>query len=317
MSSLAMMPDPPASIRLLLAARGAAEALLSDAVVQVATRVASNGQTDPRLMQREQRATHGLAWFATYAHALGALANYAERMERTGRFGEIEQLLARIGAGELLSQMAGGIAMSQGEVARPTDLGLDAAAVAHRLSAAEELIATGNMAANRARLVELISHGSGEMAGDCGLDEMFDRMRTEMRRFVDSEVRPYAPQWHRQNSYIPLPVIARLAALGVFGLTIPEEFGGLGLGKEAMCVVSEELARGYLAVGSISTRTEIAAELDSRSRQRNAKTQMAAEARVRRGARDGRLHRAGHRVRSCEAVYARRARRRGLSNLRQ
>jgi (2S)-methylsuccinyl-CoA dehydrogenase len=52
-----------------------------------------------------------------------------------------------------------------------------------------------------------------------------------------------------------------MAELGVFGLTIPEEYGGLSLGKEAMCVVSEELARGYIGVGSLGTRSEIAAEL--------------------------------------------------------
>ena len=48
---------------------------------------------------------------------------------------------------------------------------------------------------------------------------------------------------------------------GVFGLTIPEEYGGLGLGKVAMCVVTEELSRGYIGIGSLGTRSEIAAEL--------------------------------------------------------
>jgi (2S)-methylsuccinyl-CoA dehydrogenase len=49
--------------------------------------------------------------------------------------------------------------------------------------------------------------------------------------------------------------------MGVFGMTIPEEFGGLGMGKTAMCVVSEELSRGWIGVGSLATRSEIAAEL--------------------------------------------------------
>jgi (2S)-methylsuccinyl-CoA dehydrogenase len=53
----------------------------------------------------------------------------------------------------------------------------------------------------------------------------------------------------------------QMSELGVFGLTIPEAYGGLGLGKESMCVVSEELARGYIGVGSLGTRSEIAAEL--------------------------------------------------------
>jgi (2S)-methylsuccinyl-CoA dehydrogenase len=52
-----------------------------------------------------------------------------------------------------------------------------------------------------------------------------------------------------------------MSELGVFGLTIPPQYGGLGLGKESMCVVSEELARGYIGVGSLGTRSEIAAEL--------------------------------------------------------
>jgi (2S)-methylsuccinyl-CoA dehydrogenase len=56
-------------------------------------------------------------------------------------------------------------------------------------------------------------------------------------------------------------LIAKLAELGVFGISLPEEFGGMGLGKEAMCVVSEELSRGYIGVGSLGTRSEIAGEL--------------------------------------------------------
>src|SRR5262249_56286816 len=83
----------------------------------------------------------------------------------------------------------------------------------------------------------------------------------EMRKFGDSEIIGHAQDWHRTNSYIPLGVIAQMSELGVFGLTIPEEFGGMGLGKESMCVVSEELSRGYIGVGSLGTRSEIAAEL--------------------------------------------------------
>ena len=82
-----------------------------------------------------------------------------------------------------------------------------------------------------------------------------------MQRFVADRVAPNAHQWHLDNAYIPLDIIEELAGLGVFGLTLPEEYGGMGLGKEAMCVVSEELSRGWIAVGSLGTRTEIASEL--------------------------------------------------------
>src|SRR5579859_4411543 len=249
-------------ISAMMAARGAADALLNDATIQVREKVSGQGRIDARAVEREQRATHGLAWLATYAEAIRQLASYTERMSREGRLGEIEELLVRVGAGEFLAQMAGGILMSQGELVRPSDLGLDARAVAARLSgAAENLIATGNTAENRARLVALMADHHGATVGDCGLDDVLNSMRDEMRKFADSEVIEHAQSWHRTNSYIPLDVIAKMAELGVFGLTIPEEFGGLGLGKESMCVVSEELSRGYIGVGSIGTRSEIAAEL--------------------------------------------------------
>ena len=114
---------------------------------------------------------------------------------------------------------------------------------------------------NRARLAARIAEAPEGAIGDPGLDETLEAIRSEMRRFADSEVVPYAQDWHRANAYIPLEVIAGLAEMGVFGLTIPESYGGIGLGKVAMCVVSEELSRGYIGVGSLGTRSEIAAEL--------------------------------------------------------
>ena len=214
------------------------------------------------LVDKEQRAAHGLAWFATYAEALRQLAAYAERMSEAGRFGELEELLVRVGFGEFLAQMLGGIPMSQGEMVRPGDLGLTLEEVSDRVTPeVEELIATGNTAENRARLADLMREHHGATVGDCGLDETLEAIRDEMRKFAESEVVPHAHEWHLTNSYIPLDVIAHMADLGVFGLTIPEEYGGMGLGKESMCVVSEELSRGYIGVGSLGTRSEIAAEL--------------------------------------------------------
>jgi (2S)-methylsuccinyl-CoA dehydrogenase len=71
-------------------------------------------------------------------------------------------------------------------------------------------------------------------------------IRDQVRRFAERAVAPSAHEWHRRDQLIPLEVIDELAGLGVFGMTLPEEFGGLGLGKLAMCVVSEELvARLY------------------------------------------------------------------------
>jgi (2S)-methylsuccinyl-CoA dehydrogenase len=152
--------------------------------------------------------------------------------------------------------------MSQGEIVRPGDFGLSASQVAARFNPmVEALIDTGNTPERRARVIELIKSNHNATIGSAGLDETLESIREEMRKFADSEVIGRAQEWHRTNSYIPMEVIAQMSDLGVFGLTIPEEFGGMALGKESMCVVSEELSRGYIGVGSLGTRNEIAAEL--------------------------------------------------------
>jgi (2S)-methylsuccinyl-CoA dehydrogenase len=240
----------------------AAEALLADATIEVRARVTVEGRTVSRKLDREQRAAHGLAWLATYVQALRQLAAYAARARAGGRLGETEDLIVRIGIAEYFAQILGGIPMSQSEMVRLADLGLGVAKVAARVPPAfAEAVAAGNSAENRARLVELMRAQQTATVGDCVLDDTLDQIRDEMRRFADSEVVPQAHRWHRTNSYIPLEIIAHMGELGVFGLTLPEEHGGMGLGKESMCVVSEELSRGYIGVGSIGTRSEIAAEL--------------------------------------------------------
>lgn len=263
MPQVAVRPDLGKSlVGLAHGATAAVEAVLADATAKVRERVTLDGQPVGRLLDREQRAAHGLAWLATYVEAIRQLTAYAGRMTADGLLTETEELLVRIGIGEYLAQIQGGIPISQGEMVRPADFGLPAAAVAARMQGeCEALIALGNTAQHRARLAELIATGSGATVGACGLDETLESIRDEMRKFADSEVVEHAQSWHRTNSYIPLDVIRQMSDLGVFGLTIPEDFGGMGLGKESMCVVSEELSRGYIGVGSLGTRSEIAAEL--------------------------------------------------------
>jgi (2S)-methylsuccinyl-CoA dehydrogenase len=240
----------------------AVDALFADARRAVAERVVRDGRANPRLLDREQRATHGLAWLATYVEAIRQLAAYTQRLTATQNFGEIEELLVRIGAGEYLAQIVGGIPMSQGEIVRLGDLGLSGAAVAARINpAVEHLIVYGNTAQRRARLAELMRQQQEATVGATGLEDTLDSIREEMGKFADGQVVPHAQQWHLRNEYIPLDIIAQMSELGVFSLTIPEDYGGMGLGKESMCVVSEELSRGYIGVGSLGTRSEIAAEL--------------------------------------------------------
>jgi (2S)-methylsuccinyl-CoA dehydrogenase len=239
-----------------------AQGLLDCALDAVRDRVSENGRPSADKMEAEQHAVHGLAWLATYVEAIKEMAGYAERMSEEKRFGETEQLLTRIGLGEYLAQMFSGIPMNQGEILRLTDFGLGPQDIEpFRNEVIEELIGGGNTRENRAALAGLIAQAQEGAIGDPGLDETLEAIRGEMRRFADAEVIPHAQGWHRANAYIPLEVIAGLSAMGVFGLTIPEAYGGMGLGKVAMCVVSEELSRGYIGVGSLGTRSEIAAEL--------------------------------------------------------
>jgi (2S)-methylsuccinyl-CoA dehydrogenase len=241
----------------------AVQGLLECAVTAVREKVSAHGRLDAARIETEQRAAHGLAWLATYVEAIKEMASYVQRLHKEGRFGPTEELLTRIGLGEYLAQIFSGIPMNQGEIVRLSDFGLEEADIEpfRDEPVIEALIKSGNTVANRAALAALIKEAHEGAIGDPGLDETFEAIRGEMRRFADAEVVPYAQDWHRANAYIPLEVISGLSAMGVFGLTIPEAYGGMGLGKVAMCVVSEELSRGYIGVGSLGTRSEIAAEL--------------------------------------------------------
>ena len=251
------------AIELIAAALPGFETLFQEAVAAVRQKVLVEGRISSVRLEAEQHAAHGLSWLATYVTALRELKAYGERLEAEGRYGAVEDYALRIGAGEYAAQIFGGIPMSQGEILRLPALGLSQKAVAAACSdAAEALIAEGNTPENRARFVALFSQSDGSHSvGDPGLDETLEAIRSEMRRFCAVEVTPHAHEWHLENEYIPMPVVEKMAELGVFGLTIPEEFGGMGLSKVSMCVVSEELSRGYIGVGSLGTRSEIAAEL--------------------------------------------------------
>ena len=232
------------------------DTVLARAKAHVATAIMPSGRIDAGLLDAQQHMAHGLAWLATYATAIRQLAGFAARLDAAGQLGETEQLTIQIAVGEYLNHIAGGIPMNQGEFARLADLGVTRQEAAGLQDLG--LLARGNTPAARARLVALIADGN---FGSSGLDDTLLEMRETMRRFVDTKVAPHAHHWHLKNDYVPLQIVQELADLGVFALTLPEEHGGLGLSKESLCVVSEELSRGWIAVGSLGTRAEIACEL--------------------------------------------------------
>ncbi|MBY6201968.1 acyl-CoA/acyl-ACP dehydrogenase [Maritalea mobilis] len=253
----------PDLLSLTKAAIAPAEALLATATERLRAEVTKDGRISGGLVEANQTAAHGLAWLATYVEALRQMQAWAEKLQGEGKFGEVEQLIQQIAFGEYLWQLYGGIPMSQGEMLRPQDVGLTQEDQ-RALMVPEVMTLTqgGNTQAARTRLVELMQERSAEITvGASGLDEELEMIREQFRRYSVDRVIPHAHEWHLKDELIPMEVIEELAEMGVFGLTIPEEYGGFGLSKASMCVVSEELSRGYIGVGSLGTRSEIAAEL--------------------------------------------------------
>ena len=253
-------------VDLLEKTRGASAALkvlFETAREQMKSKLVVDGKTSGKLLEDNQDAAHGLAWLATYSTAMHQMQSWAEKLESEGEFGEIEQLLHQIGCGEYHAQVLGGIPMSQGEIIRLGDIGLLKPAIdKYRTKDVLELSSRGNNQNARIRLVQLMQdHSADIITGKSGLDDELEMIREQFRKFSIDKVLPHAHEWHLNDDLIPMEIIEQLAELGVFGLTIPEEYGGFGLSKASMAVVSEELSRGYIGVGSLGTRSEIAAEL--------------------------------------------------------
>ncbi|SMY06487.1 acyl-CoA dehydrogenase family protein [Flavimaricola marinus] len=238
-------------------------AVLEIAREKVRTAATVGDRVSAAALEAEQTAAHGLAWLATYATALEQMQGWAERLTAEGRFGETEALIHQIAFGEYLWQIYGGIPMSQGEILRPQDIGMSQEEMNVLMApAVMTLTQRGNTQAARSRLVQLMQERDAEITvGAGGLDDEMEMVREQFRRFAVEKVEPFAHDWHLKDELIPMEIIEELAEMGVFGLTIPEEYGGFGLSKTAMAVVSEELSRGYIGVGSLGTRSEIAAEL--------------------------------------------------------
>ena len=239
------------------------EKLLELATSSVRAMVTSGDRVSSRLVEENQTAAHGLAWLATYVESLRQMQAWADALSAEGKFGEVEQLIHQIAFGEYLWQIYGGIQMNQGEIVRLQDLGLGQDDM--RVMMTPEVMTltqSANTQGARTRLVKLMQEQSANITvGASGLDEELEMIREQFRRYAVDRVAPNAHEWHLKDELIPMEIIEELAEMGVFGLTIPEEFGGFGLSKASMVVVSEELSRGYIGVGSLGTRSEIAAEL--------------------------------------------------------
>ncbi|MBZ0325424.1 MAG: acyl-CoA dehydrogenase family protein, partial [Alphaproteobacteria bacterium] len=208
----------------------AAETLADAAQRAVAERIATDGAIDAAKIDANQFAVHGYAWLATYVESLRQMRDWAARLAAAGRLRDFERLILQAAFGEYLNQIGGGIAMSQVEILRPADMGVAAADIdAFWTPAVRRLAAEGFTDAVRAAIAGHIANSleSGDF-GDGGLeDESLIMVRDQFHRFVEEQVAPNAHDWHLKNNLIPIEVVRQMAELGVFGLTIPEENGGL------------------------------------------------------------------------------------------
>ena len=209
--------------------------------------------------EKNQHLVHGFAWIATYIEALRQINNWGIELANKNKLNEFEQLILDISFIEYIRQILNGIPMSQTEFIKITDF--------ESINKNDELKISENFNFSninelKERLVKIAINKDNIIAlENTGLDTEYEQIREQFQKFNSLNVHNNSNKWHLEDKLIPQKIIDDLATLGVFGLTIPEKYGGLGLNKLAMCVVSEELARGYIGVGSLATRTEIASEL--------------------------------------------------------
>ncbi len=246
---------------------GTAEALAAVARLyttareRVKARVSEGGKIVAAKLDAEQLAAHALAYLASEHHAAAQVDAWASAVVKSGEGGDYERLIADTYVAELVRSLRGGVDLGQTEVIPLSEMGLTPADVVETIGGAE-IAAWADAQTAAHHYMQIARFAKDKGGGALGLtDETLVATQREFRKFTDREVKPIAQEVHRKDVLIPMDLVTKMSALGVFGLTIPEEFGGLGLGKIAMCVVTEELSRGYIGVGSLGTRAEIAAEL--------------------------------------------------------
>ena len=218
------------------------------------------GRISSSLLEKVQYKSHGYAWFETYRISLRELLQWYKRLSATNKNSPLDALVLAGGFSEYLMQIKNGIMMSQSEIIRPEDLGLASEDFGFfNEENVSEVINYGLSEDLKNEIVKYLCQGNFPSLG-LG-DETLEMIQDQFKKFTDEEIIPEANEWHLADKLIPDEILSKMSDLGVFSIAIPEEYGGLGMGKVAMCVVTEELSRGFLAAGSLGTRAEIAGEL--------------------------------------------------------
>jgi (2S)-methylsuccinyl-CoA dehydrogenase len=209
---------------------------LADRVVGAARLVTNGGAA----IDEHQVAVDRIAYVATEARAIAELALAPDALADV--------------AGVAAAELAASIPHRLGPIAATLGLGQ----LRYDDAAASEIAAGLAPAAVEAIGTAAIASGTPPA---WPLDEMLGEVRSNVRAFAEREVAPHAERIHHHDELVPERVIAEMAKLGYFGLSIPEAYGGHDLGNLAMVITTEELSKASLAAaGSLITRPEILAK---------------------------------------------------------
>jgi (2S)-methylsuccinyl-CoA dehydrogenase len=228
----------------LVATRG----LVDEATASLARAVSVGGRVDVERLDARQLEGFALAQLLAVVEGSAAMLDHAEAVG------------GAISAGLAAAMTAEAVQAVESEFrARPGAWGLTRAGVdavfAPTASFVEQALSSESWLALAAMV-------RAEGTGPNGLDGEREMVRREFRKFADAEVVPRAEHVHRNDDLVPREIVDAVAAMGCFGLSIPERFGGIQPDDSpdniGMCVVTEELSRGSLGVaGSLITRPEI------------------------------------------------------------
>ncbi len=246
-------PDPLQRAREVA---GTIERLYEIARERLQSRVVHDGALDASALDRDQLAAHALAYVATDLAACRQLMAWASSYPSAET-----RAIAQVFVAEVARSLRSIVWLGATETYAVSEMCVTHDDVQSTVGSPEVARWADEQSAGDRYVALARAHASGVFAPVGLADDALLMMRRELKKFVSDRVIPIAQGIHRRDELLPMDLIQAMSDLGVFGVTIPEAYGGQGLGKIAMCVITEELSRGYIGVGSLSTRAEIAAEL--------------------------------------------------------
>jgi (2S)-methylsuccinyl-CoA dehydrogenase len=224
----------------------AADTLLASALGR-AREITKNGAA----IDDHQVLAERVAYAATEARAAHALLDSAQSVKSEGRGDAWLEATAAAGAADLVASLLARLTPAVDDLG----IGDEALQAAFPAELRKKLRAASNESVFRAIGREVAAHRG---RNETPLDETLEQVRSSVREFAEKEIAPHAERIHRNDETIPEEFIQKMAELGYFGLSVPEEYGGYEMGNLAMILTTEELSRCSLAAaGSLITRPEI------------------------------------------------------------